>query len=493
MKSKKQSKNRKPAYDVSIRPITEGMVSQVEHLVDRLIGSAETGNKKADQSSSALGTGLSADNDTGSKEGGREAIDQLIANAQGVNIEPVDVPGENQERKWPDSLGKAAMLGLVGDIVHTVEPHSEADPSALLIQMLGAFGNAIGRTAHFIAEADRHYLNLFVTMVGATAKGRKGSSWGQVRRPFESVDSEWAAQCIQGGLSSGEGLINAVRDDSVTDKRLLIFESELASTLRVLAREGNTLSAMIRQAWDCGDLRVLTKNAPMKATGAHISIVAHITRDELRRYLDSTEVGNGFANRFLWVCVRRSKLLPEGGQLHTVDFAPLIRRLKEAIEFARSVGQMRRDEAARRLWAEVYADLSEGKPGLFGAVTSRAEAQVMRLACLYALLDLCREIRLPHLQAALEVWRYCEDSARWIFGQSLGDPIADEILRALKVAGEDGLARSDLHALFGKHKAAAQIGRALADLTERGLARAEKIETGGRPGERWRPITIAKA
>src|SRR3990172_6707967 len=98
------------------------------------------------------------------------------------------------------------------------------------------------------------------------------------------------------------------------------------------------------QAWENGHLRTLTKNSPSKATGAHISIVGHITRDELVRYLDRTEAANGFGNRFLWVCVKRSKCLPEGGQLNKVDLSNLIGRLGEVMRFSRTVGEMERDE-----------------------------------------------------------------------------------------------------------------------------------------------------
>ena len=52
--------------------------------------------------------------------------------------------------------------------------------------------------------------------------------------------------------------------------------------------------------------------------------------EALVRLLDATESANGFANRFLWVCVRRSKCLPEGGNIHTVDFAEMVRKLTEA-------------------------------------------------------------------------------------------------------------------------------------------------------------------
>ena len=272
---------------------------------------------------------------------------------------------------WPRDLGAAAYHGPIGALVQAMSPTTEADPAALLVQLLVMLGNVIGRTAHFCAEADVHFLNLFSALVGETAKGRKGVSGGLARRIFKPIDSEWTDRCNVSGMSSGEGLIWAVRDPiekqepikqggrvvgyqavitdpGVADKRLHATEAEMASTLRVLGREGNTLSALIRQAWDGHNLRALTKNSPATATGPHISVIAHVTSHELRRYLDATECANGFGNRFLWVCVRRSKLLPDGGT--PVDLTPHIGRIRSAVEFARGIGELRRDNAARELW-----------------------------------------------------------------------------------------------------------------------------------------------
>jgi len=86
------------------------------------------------------------------------------------------------------------------------------------------------------------------------------------------------------------------------------------------------------------------------------------------------------------------------------------------------MGEVGRTDAFRRAWAAVYGDLSEGQPGLLGAVIGRAGAQVLRLALLYALLDGQAFVDEPHLHAALAVWDYCEASARFVFGESLGDP-----------------------------------------------------------------------
>ena len=257
---------------------------------------------------------------------------------------------------------------------------------------------------------------------------------------------------------------------------------------KLTSRDGSTLSSVLRQAWDGDTLQIINKNSPAKATAPHISLIGHITEPELRRYLTATEQANGFGNRFLWVLVKRSKLLPEGGSLTSEQLADLVvTHLFFAADFARNVAEMRRDEGARQLWKEVYPVLSAEHPGLLGAVTARAEAQVMRLACLYALLDQSAIIQVEHLWAALAVWHYCEQSARHVFSDALGDPVADDLLRALR-RRPHGMTRTAISELFGKNRSAAEIGRALAVLLERGLVRFETEESDGKPGrppERW--------
>lgn len=402
--------------------------------------------------------------------------------------------GEPPAREWPDPPDPAVYHGVLGEVVSILDPHTEADPVAVLAQVLVMFGNVAGRGPYYLAESDRHHGNIFINLVGQTAKGRKGTSHGRAASVFGQVDPEWQARRSKGGLSSGEGLIHEVRDPSpngedagAEDKRLLLVESEFASVLRVMIRDGNTLSAIIRQSWDTGKLATLTKHAPTSATGAHISLIGHITADELRRYLDRTEAGNGFANRILWLCVRRSKILPFGGRLGDGDLEGVTERLRQAVAFARSLGLSRVsfDAEARSLWAEVYEELSEGRPGRLGAVTSRAEAQAVRLALLYALADRSPVICRSHLRAALGLWTYAEASARFIFGDALGDPLADDVLRILRQAGEEGLDREALREAFGRHRRSAEIGRALGILSEAGLARSVKVPTSGRPEERW--------
>src|SRR6185369_10214956 len=203
-------------------------------------------------------------------------------------------------------------------------------------------------------------------------------------------------------------------------------------------------------------------------TDAHISLLGHITRDELRSHLTATDSANGFANRFVWVCVKRSKHLPEGGTVPSKQMREFEERLVSAFNKARTVGRMQRDEAAKELWATVYAALSEGELGLVGSVIARAEAQALRLSCIYALLDGSDVVQVQHLKSALAVWEYCGASCRYIFGDAIGDPVADSILASLK-ASPDGMTRTEVSDLFGRHKTKAQIDAALDLLLERGL------------------------
>jgi hypothetical protein len=151
--------------------------------------------------------------------------------------------------RWPPAIGDAALHGPAGEFVRRSEPHSEAHPVALLAQFLVGFGTACGRGAHYQVEADSHYPNEFCVLVGPSAKGRKGSSWGHVRRVLAEADPGFVTGCLASGLSSGEGLIAQVRDqmdeadgDAPADKRRLVLEQEFAQVLKVLSREGNTCS-----------------------------------------------------------------------------------------------------------------------------------------------------------------------------------------------------------------------------------------------------------
>jgi hypothetical protein len=400
----------------------------------------------------------------------------------------------------PNPPQPGAFYGLAGRITAEIAPHTESDAVAILGQLLVLAGSAMGPGPRFRVEGTTHGTNEFVLLVGETSRGRKGTSLRQAEAPLRLADADWATECTAQGLSSGEGAIHAVRDPTmktvdgelqvtdagVEDKRLAIIETEFSSPLRVMGREGSILSAVLRNAFDGGDLRVMTRNNPLKATGTHISVVGHITVDELRRELSTTEAGNGFANRFLFLSVYRSKELPDGGEAHRIDWQPIVEELRRALEFAGSLtAPIARDGEARELWHALYRGLTKGHPGMLGSLTSRGEAHVTRLALIHAVLERSSVITADHLSAAMALWEYSERSVRHIFGDALGDPVADDVLRALRQEGDEGLTRTQIRDLFGRHKRSDRIDGALALLLKLGRARMTRRDTGGRPVEVW--------
>jgi hypothetical protein len=200
-------------------------------------------------------------------ERGQEDLDRSHAAAE-----------EKPKAHWPEPLSAEAFQGLAGELVRKIEPQTEADEAAVLLQILVSFGALVGRGPHVRVEGDEHHPNLFALIVGDTAKARKGTSWGRVKEPFskiispigESSAASWPR--VVDGLSSGEGLKWTVRDQTtkmeadgatvtevevdpgVHDKRILVVESEFARSCGNAHERGNTLSSTIGRR-DSGNLQ----------------------------------------------------------------------------------------------------------------------------------------------------------------------------------------------------------------------------------------------
>lgn len=388
-----------------------------------------------------------------------------------LNLLPAD-------RAWP-RLHTVAYSGLAGEVVKVLAPDTEADPAALLVTFLAAFGSAVGPGPHAEVGAASHPARLNVLIVGDTSRARKGTTWWEVRRLMAAADQRWTSGRVVTGLASGEGLIAALGDGS--DARLFVVEPEFARTLAVCARDGSTLSGVIRQAWDCGELRVMTRKDPLAVTGAHVAVLGHITVEELRRSLCDTDAANGFANRFLFACAHRARLLPSGGEADPREVASMAAAVRDALNAARKIGLVRRTAVAEVRWSALYQRMAAAPKGLTGAVTARAEAQCLRISVLYALLAGSKRVDIEHLEAAYAVWQYCEASAAYVFGDALGDDIADRLLAAIRNEGKAGLDLTGQSAVFGRNVDAARLRLARTDLERAGLIFTRGFETGGRP------------
>ncbi|MCA9092949.1 MAG: DUF3987 domain-containing protein [Planctomycetaceae bacterium] len=399
--------------------------------------------------------------------------------------------GSDLSTLTPPKLSPIAMHGIVGKWIRLLAPQTEADPAALLVQFLVGMGSVIGRHVHIVADGAIHYANLFAVIMGNTSRSRKGTSWAQVKKLLHPVDPRWN---IVSGLSSGEGLIHAVRDpigedSGITDKRLLVVETEFSRTLMAMRRESNILSTVLRDAWDQGYLNNIVRKDPRCSTNAHISIIGHITEAELQKELQGVDRLNGFANRFLWIHCRRSQLLPHGGSGHKLDLSEIRRELQEVLEFAAHPREFLRDPEADKVWDVVYRRMNEMIPDHTEPILARGESIILRLSLLFAVLDRSELIQIDHLNAAIALWDYCEDSVRYVFGRTPQNRTAERILNALRNS-PSGLTRTEISGLFGRHKNSNDQTEALNLLQEKGLARQDKVSTGGRSIERWFAATL---
>lgn len=394
-------------------------------------------------------------------------------------------------------LLERALHGVVGEWVEEISPFVEADPAGIAVSLLVGFGSAIGRTAGMAVGTSRHSTNEFALLVGPTAAGRKGVAMTTGLRPVRLADPVWEKR-VRRGFGSGESIISYFFGDPHSkndvnavsrDDRLLLHEGEFAHVLTVAARDGSTMSSLLRAAWDGDPLENHTKtHGHLEVPDAHLSVLAGVTEEELRQRVTETDIANGFLNRFLLVSVERPRLLPDPPPIPDSLYEPHVRSIKDALAYARRYGHdLRRDKGAKDLWDAAYeTELSIERSGLAGAVCSRAEAHTLRLSMLYALLHRSRLIRAEHVEAALALWRYCEQSARLIFGDGTGDTDLDKILVALEEAGRVGMVRSQLRDLFSGNRSSQHVEDCLCHGERIGrVVRLKEASDGrGRPAER---------
>lgn len=407
----------------------------------------------------------------------------------------------------PPRPALALAHGVIGDFMRRVEHETEAHPVALAASLIATIGSIIGRGPFFPVGCTPHYVNLFVSVVGNTGSGRKGTGADVIRECVRMADPYWSESCQSPNLVSGEGVIDAIRDPvtrpvavkggppgqfeltvvdpGIDDKRLLITCAELCSAFKAGNRENSTLAQTLREAWDGKNLRTMAKNCARTATAPHLSIIGHATRHELLKVVREADVYGGSMNRFLWILSERARLLPFGGDLDDLGTVP--HRIADVVTFARGVGRMQRSPEADRLWASVYPHLTAcGGSPLLEAVLSRAEAQTLRLSMLMALAASRATVEVDDLAAALDLWRYCEASARAIFA-GVHDELAEKVLEV--IGGNPGITRTQLHRKVGWRLPSAELVKVLGRLSAAGQATSETVETGGKAAERWRLTT----
>ena len=421
--------------------------------------------------------------------------------------------------RWPAPMRKEAFYGPLGDAVVALEDRVETCREALLFEVIAFHGSAIGRTAYVQVQRTRHYANEYGALVGRSSRSRKGSVRDVAADLIGFADPGWKENAIIGGATSGEGIVNAVRDPvirkrrasqkdrddpamsdaiddegyiveevdaGVSDKRKVFDEGELSVVYKVASREGNILSEKLRDFFDKGSGQITNKNSPARATNAHVTINGHITAEELRARLTELDAASGWANRFLYCATRRVRRLPFGS-IDDDQIKALTPPIKQGLDWARKhKPRLTWGESAVGRWRQFYNAISDDTEGLTGRLTDRAEAHVLRIAISYAVADRSRTIERPHLEAALAVWDYCAASVAWIWGAALGSAKAERILAALKQ--RDERSRTELYDLFSRHVDEREMTEARDLLRTRGYVDMTIVPTGGRPVEIWKLV-----
>jgi hypothetical protein len=396
----------------------------------------------------------------------------------GENGPGLGSPGDSAPYIAPQS---AALHGLAGDVVRALETHTEADPAGLLVNLLARFGSMVGRTAEARVGFAHHPPALFVAQVGRTSRSRKDTASIEVEGLMNAVEEGWQSRHQLSGFASGEAFIEQAA--AQPGEAICMVESELARVLAVASRDGSTVSSVLRDAWGFRPLQHRIRGKRYEAPAAPVTLIGHISADELRdgrNGLRLVEVMNGFGNRILWVYVDRRRLLPSPRPVPEHLLSPLVRRLREALMRARRAGVVERTASAEELWSELYRQVaSDEGAGIVDSLVARAEAHVLRLSLIYALLDGSTTIDQAHLEAGWEVWRYARWSAQHIWvGSGTGDPDVDRIAAVLD-GGEELTAR-ELDRMFQGHRSTRELRAKAVSL---GVAAEGSRESGGRPAQ----------
>ncbi len=414
----------------------------------------------------------------------------------------------------PPKPNEAMLYGLVGDVGRAAALDTEVNPIAAAAAFLGFLGANVGRDVFLKVGDAWHHPRLFVLHVGRSGRGRKGDSIALVHRIRRRLDEVYAGtlgQTHTGGLSTREGLALMVHDgyregkkevEPIHDKRLWIVESEFANVLHQGKRDGNTLSAALRDAWDGVSIRPAIKTARVWASRPHIGLHGCVTPGELLSLMESRELTNGFANRFLMVWAEKTGSVPFPQATPNSVVNDLAERAYRVIAFAKGKypdesdsREMRLTDEASRIYADAYRNELD-RPQESDTLTGLLERQapyVLRLAALFALTDKTLWIDTHHMNAALAWAMYVRESVRYIFAPVAGvaeseqrNETANKIVEFLRSRQTREATRTELvNDCFNKKGSASAIDAALNSLMASTPPQIELIErprANGKPG-----------
>lgn len=351
-------------------------------------------------------------------------------------------------------ISNEAYIGPLGKFIFDLSNYVEPCKESLLIQSLVVLGNLLNKKFYISISGNKLNTNLFAIILGKTSKARKGTSKRIVETIFRDIWGDELRNRTKRGLSSGEGLIHSLRDPAygvkenkngeqitvlidqgIENKNAIYYEEEFSRVLKSSKRDTNNITEVIREAYDSGNLSVLTRNNPLTATNTNVSIIAQSTIEEFKNILKNVDCDNGFYNRFIFCKASRANVIP-----HTIspieidayhEFKIKMLKVKSFIELTNEL-EMEYSKDAMKLWEKYYLETAYSDE-INGNIKGRSEDQLQKVAMIYAISECSETIETRHLLASKAILDYCHQTIDYVFSSNKSEDLRDyKVLKYLK-------------------------------------------------------------
>ncbi|MGI8794623.1 MAG: putative quorum-sensing-regulated virulence factor [Acidimicrobiales bacterium] len=372
-----------------------------------------------------------------------------------------------------------AFDGPLGECARYLAAGTDASPVALLGSLIGFCGPLLPVWGYWHA---RHTSSPYVALVGKQADGRKGTAMHRIK---EALSRALGTEAVNGltldSLASGEALVKAMLDRDRHSRGVptgVLFEEEYAAFLAAASRDGSTLDARMRAAFDGKQMshrkvgEVLVVREPYWLSG----LIA-ITPRELQERARKDSSWNGTDNRWLWLAVQRrdERVMSTEPDLPS-DLADVLRAAHDA--YARDPAQLGMTDEADDLLSAYGDHLRTRTTGSAAPLTRRYPTIAFRIALVHAAAEMAGDVGIDHVRRAIALCEYGRASLPFVFADTLGNAHATHLLRMLQQSESGVLTLTDLGREFMRDPIKRQV--VIDDLQELGLARVVRVHTNGR-------------
>lgn len=325
---------------------------------------------------------------------------------------------ENLPRTFIDEY-----LAWAGSKTDAAEQYHIASAFTVLSTVFADFGHA----TPFWGDTP---LNLWFMVLGSTTLSRKSTTKSLMLKVIEGLEEENYTYDL-GSKFTAEGLDEALRAGA--NRSALLHRDEIQAFMKEIDQKAYLagIKGELTEIYDgkvTGKLRASGEKKDMQRKGARValSLFTMGIRDQLADYLSLEDFQSGFLTRFIYVHAENPKRTAESDYVKQQDktertkgdpaFHSLVDKLKEARDVwegwndptERTIAVPCTDEAWAR-WNKFITDAldaaqKQSRSNVLEAGASRLNNSVLKAATLLAMSDMCDEVELKHMLAAIN---YC--------------------------------------------------------------------------------------